>query len=64
MLLHCSRCHHQFEAEPEAACPRCKAEAGVEPEHGVPVPMRLFGLLLGAVIVATVSGGLLSRFVG
>jgi uncharacterized paraquat-inducible protein A len=64
MLLRCSRCHHQFETESPGACPRCNAEAGLEAEHGVPVPMRLFGLLLGAVIVAAASGGLLSRLAG
>lgn len=64
MMLRCSRCHNHFEAEPPAVCPRCKAEAGLEPEHAVPLPMRLFGLLLGMVIVAAVSGGLISRALG
>lgn len=62
----CSRCHHQFSAEGEGelACPRCKAEAGLEPVHGVPLPMKLFGMVLAFVLVLAVGGGLLGRVLG
>jgi hypothetical protein len=59
----CSRCHHAFEGDGEA-CPNCKAEAGLEPVHGVPPAMRMFGLLLGTVIVVAIGGGLLTRLTG
>lgn len=62
----CARCHHEFtaEAEGEIACPQCKAEAGLEPVHGVPVAMKLFGMVLAAVVVFAVGGGLVSRLWG
>lgn len=64
----CARCHHQFSAagtpEAELACPRCKAEAGIEPVHGVPIPMKLFGMVLACVLVLAVGGGLLGRLLG
>ncbi len=62
----CARCHHQFTAESdgELSCPNCKAEAGLEPEHGVPVAMKLFGMVLAAVAVFAVGGGVVSRLVG
>ena len=63
----CSRCHHAFSAEGDEeglACPNCKAEAGLEPEHGVPPAMRMFGLLLAAVVVAALGGGLFTRLAG
>lgn len=65
MQFRCSQCHHAFEAPDDpAACPNCRAEAGIEAVHGVPVPMRLFGLLLGAVILVSAGGGVLSRLAG
>jgi hypothetical protein len=62
----CARCHQQFSAEPGVAlaCPRCKAEAGLEPVHGVPLPMKLFGMALAGVVVLAVGGGLLGRLLG
>ena len=62
----CARCHHEFTAstEGELACPNCKAEAGLEQEHGVPVAMKLFGMILAAVAVSAIGGGLLSRLAG
>jgi hypothetical protein len=50
---HCSQCHHRWSADGEGpdACPRCKAEAGLEPKEGTPAPMRAFGLVLGGAIV-------------
>lgn len=62
----CARCHQEFSAaaEGELACPRCKAEAGLEPVHGVPLPMKLFGMVLAFVLVLAVGGGLLGRLLG
>lgn len=62
----CARCHHEFtaEAEGELSCPNCKAEAGLEPKHGVPVAMKLFGMVLAAVVVFALGGGVLSRMLG
>jgi hypothetical protein len=54
---HCSACHTAFEsAEPPEACPHCHAEAGLEAAHAVPLPMKLFGLLLATVIVTSMLG--------
>ena len=66
MQYRCSRCHHAFshEGDGHLVCPNCKAEAGLEAEHGVPPAMRMFGLLLGAVIVVALGGGLLTRLAG
>ena len=62
----CARCHHAFSANPgvELACPRCKAEAGLEPVHAVPLPMKLFGMVLAGVLVLALGGGLLGRLLG
>ena len=70
MEYHCSRCHKRFSASPDAAlsehggdglrCPRCKAEAGLEPVKPTPLPMVLFAVFLGSAVLATVAGGLLS----
>jgi hypothetical protein len=59
----CARCHQQFSAAAKGplACPRCKAEAGLEPVHAVPLPMKLFGMVLAAVLVLALGGGLLGR---
>jgi hypothetical protein len=62
MQYRCSRCHAAF--EDAEVCPNCKAEAGLEPVHGVPPPMRMFGLLLATVIVVALAGGLLTRLAG
>ena len=70
MQFRCARCHHEFsassegEGEGELACPNCKAEAGLEPIHGIPFAMKLFGMLLAGVVVLALGGGLLSRLVG
>ncbi len=62
----CARCHHAFSAETESelACPRCKAEAGLEPVHGVPIAMKLFGMALAGIVVLAIGGGLLGRVLG
>jgi hypothetical protein len=61
----CARCHHQFTAaEDPGVCPNCGAEAGLEPQKGVPIPMKLFGLLVVGVLVAAFSGGIVSRIAG
>ena len=62
----CARCHHEFTAEAggELACPNCGAEAGLEPVHGVPIAMKVFGMVLAAVVVFAIGGGLLSRWMG
>lgn len=62
----CARCHYAFSAEAggELACPQCKAEAGLEPVHGVPFPMKLFGMVLAGVLVLALGGGLLGRLLG
>ena len=62
----CARCHHEFavEGEGELVCPSCGAEAGLEPIHGVPVAMKIFGMVLAAVVVFAIGGGLVSRLVG
>jgi hypothetical protein len=59
----CSQCHHAFEGDGHV-CPNCKAEAGLEPAHGIPPAMRMFGLLLTVVIVAALSGGIFTRLTG
>ncbi|MCB9567167.1 MAG: hypothetical protein H6710_08165 [Myxococcales bacterium] len=63
MEYRCARCHEKFavaDGEEAHACPRCKAEAGLEPVKKVPKPMMLFGVFLGCALVATVVGGVLS----
>lgn len=65
----CARCNFHFPAPApaegsELACPRCKAEAGLEPVHGVALPMKLFGMVLTAVLVLALGGGLLGRMLG
>jgi hypothetical protein len=61
----CSQCHQTISAEVEPQrCPNCNAEAGIEPEHGVPGAMKAFGLLLGIVTLVSVAGGVLSRLAG
>ncbi len=70
MEYHCSRCHKRFSAPADAAhsehggdamhCPRCKAEAGLEPVKRAPVPMILFAVFLASAVLATAVGGLLS----
>lgn len=62
----CSRCHHEFAAESAEglACPNCGAEAGLEPEHGIPPAMKMFGMLLTGVAVLAIGGGILSRIIG
>ena len=65
MTFACARCHHQFSADADPqVCPNCGAEAGLELHKGVPVPMKLFGLLVVGVLVAAFSGGVVSRIAG
>lgn len=72
MEYHCSRCHQRFpapasEGEQELHglhCPRCKAEAGLEPIKATPLPMKLFAAFLGTAIVAIAVGGILSLVSG
>jgi hypothetical protein len=68
MEYHCSRCHQRFAAPPSSSeqelhdlcCPRCKAEAGLEPVKATPLAMKLFAAFLGTALVATVVGGVLT----
>jgi DNA-directed RNA polymerase subunit RPC12/RpoP len=61
----CARCHHEFSADEDPeVCPKCGAEAGLERQKGVPVAMKLFGLLIVGVLVAAMSGGVVSRIAG
>jgi DNA-directed RNA polymerase subunit RPC12/RpoP len=70
MEYHCSRCHARFSASADAAqsehgsnavhCPKCKAEAGLEPVKRAPLPMILFAVFLGTAVLATAVSGLLS----
>lgn len=46
------------------ACPNCGAEAGLEPIHGIPQAMKLFGALLAVVVVVAFGGGIISRLAG
>ncbi|WP_165704105.1 hypothetical protein [Enhygromyxa salina] len=59
----CSNCHTPLDAEPtdeHKVCPRCKAEAGIEPvKDKPPMAMQLFGIVLLVAAVATVGGSLL-----
>jgi hypothetical protein len=68
MDYHCSRCHERFQAPPSESegelhglhCPRCKAEAGLEPVKGAPLPMILFAAFLGTAAVATAVSGVVA----
>lgn len=72
MEYHCSRCHQRFaapktEGEQELHglhCPRCKAEAGLEPVKPAPLPMILFAAFLGTALLATTIGGIVSMVSG
>lgn len=72
MEYHCSRCHQRFPAPPTEGeqelhglhCPRCKAEAGLEPVKAAPLPMKLFAAFLGTAVVATAVAGILSIAAG
>ncbi|MFV8753804.1 hypothetical protein ACNOYE_24940 [Nannocystaceae bacterium ST9] len=67
MQVVCSFCHTRF-AEPVGAegestghvvCPKCKAEAGIEPiKAETPKPMRVFGAILATAgfLVVVISG--------
>lgn len=64
MRYHCSRCHYVLEAPAgkdgdggELHCPRCKAEAGLEPQHKAPLAMMLFSAVLLGALVASALGG-------
>lgn len=48
----------------ELHCPRCKAEAGLEPEHKAPRAMMLFAAFLAGAVVAATVGGVLSISAG
>jgi hypothetical protein len=63
MEFHCSRCHAKItgaEGATPGHCPKCKAEAGLEPVKRAPVPMLLFAAFLGTAVVAVVVGGVMS----
>lgn len=49
-------------AEAPEACPRCHAEAGLEPHLPVALPMKLFGALLAGVIVSSGAAALIGLF--
>jgi len=62
MQYHCSRCHYVLTAPAgkdgdggELTCPRCKAEAGLEPQAVTPLPMKLFAAFLGLSLVAVLA---------
>lgn len=60
MQYHCSRCHQRFAGPAEGApehCPRCKAEAGLEPDKRAPLAMLLFAAFLATAVLASVVGG-------
>ena len=60
----CSHCHTRFEAEAEdhhKACPKCKAEAGLEPVvTDTPRAMQYFGGVLATAAFLTIVGSLLA----
>jgi len=61
MQYKCAQCHHAWSVEGESephACPNCKAEAGLEPEHGIPFAMMAFGLSLAGAAIASIVGSL------
>lgn len=63
MDVRCARCHTRFavaDGEAAHACPKCKAEAGLEPIKKVPLPMALFGVFLGVALAASVVGGVVA----
>ena len=73
MDLRCARCHTRFSPKGDGgdghghaglACPKCKAEAGLEPVKKVPLPMAIFGAFLTVALVATVVGSVLSHGAG
>lgn len=65
MEYHCSACHTAFSADDAPhRCPKCGVEAGLELQHAVPMPMRLFGFLLASVLAASVVGGAVALFAG
>lgn len=68
MQYHCSRCHYVLTAPAgkdgdggELQCPRCKAEAGLEPKAKVPLPMMLFAAFLAFAFLAVVASLVVSR---
>ena len=67
MDVRCSQCHTEFdldEGDAHVACPKCKAEAGLDPVKGIPPAMRAFGMLLGGVIVVAFAGDIVTRIAG
>jgi hypothetical protein len=63
MRVLCSHCHTAFEVAPEEqhkSCPKCLAEAGLEPiRTDTPKPMQLFGAVLLVLAVLVVGGALI-----
>ena len=67
MEFHCSRCHERFKGPEEGEtghCPKCKAEAGLEPVKRTPLPMMLFAAFLATAGVATAVAGIVSMVSG
>jgi hypothetical protein len=62
MRVLCSHCHTAFEVAPEEQhkfCPKCHAEAGLEPiKDETPPPMKMFGAVLLVLAVMVVGGAL------
>ncbi len=62
MDYRCSQCHQRLASDGEPKrCSNCGAEIGFEVVGDVPLPMRLFAVLLGVAIVVVVAGGVVSR---
>lgn len=67
MRYHCARCHFVLTAPAgkdgdggELHCPRCKAEAGLEPQAKAPLAMMLFSAVLVGALVASATFGALT----
>jgi hypothetical protein len=62
MRVLCSYCHTAFEVAAEEQhkfCPKCLAEAGLEPiRTDVPMPMQWFGAVLLVLAFLVVGGAL------
>ncbi len=52
------------DSEPPKRCTTCGAEAGLEPAHGTPTAMKVFGLIVAGVAVIALGGSILARVAG